>query len=225
MAKVEQGWRESRAGLLLRDGARIGLLGGSFDPAHAGHVFISEQALKRFGLDQVWWLVTPGNPLKQHGPAPLEQRLVWARKLVGHPRIRITALEAEFGTRATIDTIRALQRHWPKLRFCWLMGADNLVQFNRWEDWREIAARVPIGVLARPGSRLRARLSSAARYMRRNYLSERAAFGLGAAMPPAWAMVNIPMVSHSSSAIRGRLGQQDWTQAPLARIRDEAHDD
>lgn len=183
-------------------GQRVGLLGGSFDPAHEGHVLLTEEALKRFGLDRVWWLVTPGNPLKAHQPAPLAERIAHAQKLMDDPRVEVTGIEAELGTQKTVDTIAALQKHYPNLHFTWLMGSDNLVQFSRWERWREIAARVPIGVLSRPGTRLAARLSKAARVLASARLPERRASQLGSARPPAWVMVNMPMSSASSSAIR-----------------------
>lgn len=183
-------------------GQRVGLLGGSFDPAHEGHVLLTEQALKRFGIDKVWWLVTPGNPLKEHQPAPLEERIAHARQLMDDPRVEVTGIEAELGTRKTVDTIAALQKVYPTLDFVWLMGSDNLVQFSQWERWREIADRVPIGVLSRPGSRLAARLSKAARVMASSRLPARRAGLLAASKPPAWVMVNMPMSDVSSSAIR-----------------------
>ncbi|MDO5631061.1 MAG: nicotinate-nucleotide adenylyltransferase [Paracoccus sp. (in: a-proteobacteria)] len=185
-------------------GQRIGLLGGSFDPAHEGHVRITEEALRRFGLDRVWWLVSPGNPLKERGPAPLAQRMAVARAIMRDPRVTVTGIEAALGTRMTADTIAALQARYPGVRFVWLMGADNLVQFNRWDRWREIAARVPIGVIARPGSRLRARLSPAAQIMARWRLPESQARRLGSAKAPAWVLVNVPMSNLSSTAIRAR---------------------
>ncbi len=132
-------------------GMVVGLLGGSFDPAHEGHVHITCEALKRMGLDQVWWLVTPGNPLKARQPAPLADRLDRARRVMQHPRVKITALEARLGTRATIDTVTRLQALYPGVTFVWLMGADNLAQFHRWRDWRGIARTMPIAVIARPG--------------------------------------------------------------------------
>jgi nicotinate-nucleotide adenylyltransferase len=136
------------------DGLRIGLLGGSFNPAHEGHLYVSETALKRLKLDYVWWLVSPQNPLKSaRGMAGLGARLAGARALAAsHPRLVVTDLERALGTRYTVDTIRALQRRFPKLRFVWLMGSDNLVQFGRWRRWREIAGLAPIAVVQRPGS-------------------------------------------------------------------------
>ncbi|MDB5695878.1 MAG: nicotinate-nucleotide adenylyltransferase [Sphingomonas bacterium] len=130
---------------------RIGLLGGSFNPAHRGHRGITLAAMRALGLDEVWWLVSPGNPLKpKAGMAPLAARLASARAMARRAPIRATAIEAELGTRYTIDTLRALKVRYPHLRFVWLMGADNLGQFHRWRDWRGIARTVPIAVIARP---------------------------------------------------------------------------
>ena len=130
---------------------RVGLLGGSFNPAHRGHRRISLAAIRALELDEVWWLVSPGNPLKPRaGMAPLAARLASARAMARRAPIRATAIEATLHTRYTADTIRALQRRYPRIRFVWLMGADNLAQFHRWRDWRRIARRVPIAVIARP---------------------------------------------------------------------------
>lgn len=129
-----------------------GLLGGSFNPAHGGHRRISLFAARVLGLDEVWWLVSPGNPLKPDaGMAPLVARLASARAATRCAPIRATAIEAELGTRYTVDTLRALQQRYPKRRFVWLMGADNLAQFHRWKAWRTIARTMPIAVIARPG--------------------------------------------------------------------------
>ncbi len=129
-----------------------GLLGGSFNPAHGGHRRISLFAAAALGLDEVWWLVSPGNPLKpKAGMAPLEARVASARKQARRAPIRATAIERELGTRYTVDTLRALTRRYPKRRFVWLMGSDNLAQFHRWREWRVIARTMPIAVIARPG--------------------------------------------------------------------------
>lgn len=189
---------------LARAGQTIGLFGGSFDPAHPGHLHVSREALKRFGLDRVWWLVSPGNPLKAHGPAPLAQRMAAARGLVDHPRIIVTDIEARIGTRYTAQTIAALQALYPGVRFVWLMGADNLAQFHRWQDWQEIMGRVAVGVLARPGSRIAARTAKAASIYRHAKLPAEAAHLLAHTPPPAWCFVNLPMIDASSSAIRAR---------------------
>ncbi|MBM3560472.1 MAG: nicotinate-nicotinamide nucleotide adenylyltransferase, partial [Alphaproteobacteria bacterium] len=141
---------EPLPGSPLFRGLRVGLLGGSFNPAHDGHRYVSTEALRRLGLDEVWWLVSPQNPLKPAaGMAPLAERLAGARAVARHPRIRITALEARLGTTWTIDTIVALGRRFPGTRFVWLMGADNLVQIPRWRDWSSIFNRIAIAVIAR----------------------------------------------------------------------------
>lgn len=180
----------------------IGLLGGSFDPAHAGHVHITREALKRFGLDRVWWLVSPGNPLKAHGPAPLERRLARARAVMQHPRVTVTDLEARIGTRYTAESLAQIRRLYPQVRFVWLMGADNMAQLHRWQDWREIMEGLPIGVLARPGQRISARMSRAAGLYAPYRIPARFSHLLGRAEPPAWCFINVPMVDLSSSAIR-----------------------
>ncbi len=135
----------------IADGLRIGLLGGSFDPAHAGHLYVSDVARKALKLDQVWWLVTPGNPLKPD-PASVTLRTERARLVARAPYITVTDIERRLGTRYTIDTVTALQARFPGPRFVWLMGSDNLEQFSRWRRWRELAARIPIAVVRRPGS-------------------------------------------------------------------------
>lgn len=191
---------------IARPGMRIGLLGGSFDPAHAGHVNISDAALRRFRLDRVWWLVSPGNPLKARAPAPIADRIAAARAMLTDPRIVVTDIEARLGTRMTADTIRALRGIYPGVRFVWLMGADNLVQFHHWDRWREIAASVPLGVLARPGSNGSARHSVAARALRAARLPQSQAGVLARRDPPAWVLINLPMSALSSTALRARGG-------------------
>ncbi len=131
---------------------RTGLLGGSFNPAHGGHRRITQFAMAALALDEVWWLVSPGNPLKSaEGMAPLSARLASAQRQARRAPIRATAIERQLGTRYTVDTLRALVRRYPKRRFVWLMGSDNLAQFHRWRDWRGIARTMPIAVIARPG--------------------------------------------------------------------------
>ena len=144
-------------------GLRIGLLGGSFNPAHEGHVHISLQALKALQLDRVWWLVSPQNPLKSsRGMAPLADRLQTARKVARHPKITITDIERRLGTRFTADTLRALKQRYPQVRFVWLMGADNMIQLPRWRQWRQIVATVPIAIYPRDRLMLKAQLGLAA---------------------------------------------------------------
>ncbi len=189
-----------------RAGQVIGLLGGSFDPPHEGHAHITRAALQRFGLDRVWWLVSPGNPLKTHGPAPIADRMAAARALMDHPRVDVTDIELRTGTRYTAETLEALIRLYPVVRFVWLMGADNLAQFHRWERWRWIMETVPVGVLARPGERISARMSVAARIYGASRLKGQRARLLGRAEAPAWAFQNLPMRDVSSSAIRASGG-------------------
>jgi nicotinate-nucleotide adenylyltransferase len=196
-------------------GEVVGLLGGSFDPAHAGHAHITREALKRFGLDRVWWLVSPGNPLKARGPEPLDRRMAHAREVMRHPRVAVTEIEALIGTRHTAETLQRLQTLYPRVRFVWLMGADNLAQLHHWQDWRGIMQSVPVGVLARPGQRISARMSRAADLFARYRLPGRASHLLGRARPPAWCFVNVPMVDVSSSAIRA-AGR--WTSASAERV-------
>ncbi len=204
---------------LVRRGQTVGLLGGSFDPPHQGHVTISLQALKRFNLDQLWWLVSPGNPLKSHQPAPLSERIKAARALITHPRIAVTGIEAELHTRYTAETLRRLQGLRPDVRFVWLMGADNLAQIHLWKDWREIFLSVPVGVMARPGARLAARLGPAARTFETARISGRASSMLARGPAPRWCMINIPMSTMSSTALRaeGRGGAGGKTLPHKAR--------
>ena len=187
-------------------GQVIGLLGGSFDPAHRGHAHITREALKRFGLDRVWWLVSPGNPLKEHGPAPLEKRIVRAQQVMQHPRVEVTGLETQLNTRLTAETIAALKVRYRGVRFVWLMGADNLAQFHLWQDWRQIMQSVPVGVLARPGERISARMSRAAALYAPYRIPGRHSHQLARAQTPAWSFVNVPMLDVSSSAIRATGG-------------------
>ncbi len=184
----------------------IGLLGGSFDPAHAGHVALTRAALARFGLDRVWWLVSPRNPLKSQAPASLDMRMAQARQVMDHPRVIITDIEARLGTTYTADTIRALTHRYPRVRFVWLMGADNLVQFDQWKDWNDIVHQVPIGVLARPGHRQKALNSRMARRFRHARLTASDSRLLAHADAPAWCFCNMPMQAVSSTALRAAAG-------------------
>lgn len=191
---------------IARPGEVIGLLGGSFDPAHAGHVHVTHEALRRFGLARVWWLISPGNPLKPQGPAPMAERMARAHSVMQHPRVEITDIEASLGTRFTSQTIMRLRQIYPGVRFVWLMGADNLTQLHRWQDWHSIAQNVPLGVLARPGDRISARMSHAAKFYARARIASHASTTLASAQAPAWCFVNVPMVAQSSSAIRAAGG-------------------
>ncbi|MCA0930011.1 nicotinate-nucleotide adenylyltransferase [Ruegeria profundi] len=191
-----------------RSGQVVGLFGGSFDPPHPGHVHVTLEAMKAFGLDRVWWLVSPGNPLKERGPAPLARRVNAAKTVMRHPRVEVTDLEALTGTRATADTLAALRRLYPHVKFVWLMGADNLAQFHKWKDWRLIMDSVPVGVVARPGDRISARMSPAARIYAKYRIDGQARHLLGRAQAPAWCFINAPMINVSSTEIRSR---GDWS--------------
>jgi nicotinate-nucleotide adenylyltransferase len=182
---------------------RIGLFGGSFNPPHEGHLHVGRMALTRLRLDRLWWLVTPGNPLKERrGLASLEERMEAARLLARHPRITVTDIEAQLGVRYTIDTIRALRARCPGVHFVWIMGADGLAGFHRWRDWREIAGLVPMAVIDRPGLTLKSVLSPAAQALERGRIPESAAATLAARRPPAWVFLHGPRSNLSSTAIR-----------------------
>lgn len=186
----------------LQPGMTVGLLGGSFDPPHAGHVHITRQALKRFNLDRVWWLISPGNPLKARGPAAISKRMAAAKAIMQHPRVTISDFEARAGTRYTAETLARLQRSYPGVRFVWLMGADNLAQFHRWKDWRSIMDSVPVGVLARPGDRIAARTAKAADVYRAYQIKGRQSQTLADHAAPAWCFANVPMSDLSSTQLR-----------------------
>jgi nicotinate-nucleotide adenylyltransferase len=186
---------------------RIGLLGGSFNPAHEGHRHIIELARRRLRLDQVWLLVSPGNVLKpQHGMAPFDQRVASARGIADGRRVIASAIEAMFGTRYTIDTLRRLLRRFPRVRFVWLMGADILEQLPRWRRWLEFVHHARIAVLPRPGYNLRALASRAARRFAGARIPARAAAFLCESAIPAWLFLCVPQHAASATAIRASEG-------------------
>lgn len=188
---------------------RIGLLGGSFNPPHAAHLAISLTALKRLGLDQVWWLVTPANPLKDPSKlASLESRVEAARELAKHPRIAVTGFAARGGSAYTIDLLAELKRRFPGVNFVWLMGADNLAQFDRWRDWEKIFASVPIAVLDRPGFRLKARAGKAAQRFAAYQVDESDARGFARLEPPAWTVLSHTLSPLSSSQLRAKKAKK-----------------
>ncbi|MHB1303131.1 MAG: nicotinate-nucleotide adenylyltransferase [Acidiphilium sp.] len=184
---------------------RIGLLGGSFNPAHEGHLHIARAALRRLRLDQIWLLVSPGNPLKNgHEMASLAARLASARAITDDVRIVATAIESRLGTRYTADTLAELSRRFPRARFVWLMGADNLAQFSRWDRWRSIARTMPIAVLPRPGETRRALAGNAAHALRHARLGASKAPILARLQPPAWTWLPIRENPLSATTLRAR---------------------
>jgi nicotinate-nucleotide adenylyltransferase len=188
---------------LSAPGMRIGLLGGSFNPAHEGHRQITLAAMARLQLDRVWWLVTPGNPLKDAaGLLPLAERMRQAARIATHPRIDITGVEASLGTQYTAETLAWIQARQPSVRFVWLMGADNLAQFHRWRSWRSIIERMPIAIVDRPGWRLRALASPAAMTFAHARLHESQGLVLMNDAAPAWIFLSVPLSPLSSTAIR-----------------------
>jgi nicotinate-nucleotide adenylyltransferase len=196
-------------------GLKIGLFGGTFDPPHAAHRAACLIAMNRIGLDRVWWLVTPGNPLKDtRGLAPLAERLSAARDLAHHPRIDVTGLEAEIGARYTHDTVRYLIARCPGVRFVWIMGADNLRSFHRWQKWRGIAALVPIAVVDRLGPSLYASASLAGQALARARVPESAAKSLARRKPPVWIYLHGLKSPLSSTALRAARHKSDakWPQ-------------
>lgn len=191
----------------------VGLLGGSFNPAHAGHRHISVEALRRLGLDEVWWLVSPLNPLKDAaGMAPLAARVASAAAVARQRHIHVTNLELRLGTRFAVDTVAALQRRYPNVRFIWLMGADNLAQFHRWSRWRGLAARVPIAVLARPGYMKDALTAPAMAWFGRRRHAATTAKCWREWRLPAIVVLDIRMSPLSATAIR--RADPDWATRP-----------
>jgi nicotinate-nucleotide adenylyltransferase len=179
---------------------RIGLLGGSFNPAHSGHLYASRLALSQLDLDYVWWLVSPQNPLKPaEGMASLSARLTAAQTFAG-PRIVVTDLEAKLGTQFTIDTLNALKRRFPQLLFVWLMGSDTLADFPRWRRWQDIFLAVPVAIVARPGTALAARMSKPAHRFRAAFTTPSRSFA--AERLPAWTVLDAKRNSSSATALR-----------------------
>jgi nicotinate-nucleotide adenylyltransferase len=196
---------------------RIGLLGGSFNPAHRGHRRISLAALGALGLDEIWWLVSPGNPLKhKKSMAPLSARFASARMAARRAPIKVTAIERELGTIYTVDTLAALTRLFPHCRFIWLMGADNLTQFHRWRDWRRIASLVPIAVIGRPGYDSGALTAPAMGWLRRFVRSAAMARNWTEWRTPALVLLQLPPDPTSASAIRA--ADPGWHETALRSL-------
>ncbi len=186
----------------------IGLFGGSFNPAHQGHLHVANCGLQRLNLDKIWWMVSPQNPLKPTQP-PYTERVASVHKLGLPPRMHVNHMEQEFGTNFTIDTLRCAKKKWPRHHFVFLMGADNLRQFPKWKGWQEIIETVPIAVIARPGQKssdtLKARLSQAARMYAYARIPEGEAHTLAMHAAPAWTYLTPPLNPLSSSALRARV--------------------
>lgn len=189
-------------------GMRIGLLGGSFNPPHDGHLHISITAINRLGLDKLWWVVTPGNPLKSGADLPgLTERIALAEAVATHPAISVTGFEAALPSPYAVDTVRFLRRRFPATFFVWIMGGDNLAQFHRWRNWTALFRTLPILVLDRPRARLRALASPAARRFSASRLPDSAASRLPLMRAPAWIYMSLPLRDISSSALRAKTGQ------------------
>ncbi|MGE4221323.1 MAG: nicotinate-nucleotide adenylyltransferase [Alphaproteobacteria bacterium] len=209
---------ESRVRSRQGRGLRIGLLGGSFNPAHDGHRHISTIALHRLGLDQVWWLVSPQNPLKSpEDMAPFEERFRSAEQVSRHPRILVSDIERRLGTSYTIDTMRALTRRFPRHHFVWLMGADNLRQIPFWKDWTWVFRTVPVAVFARPTYSLKALSGKAAWRFRRYRLPERDARKLKRMRPPVWCFLHIRLHPQSATQIREERKREKQRRAVFKR--------
>lgn len=198
--------RGRRAGPLKREtlcpDMTVGLFGGSFDPAHAGHMHVAKSALKHLGLDRVWWIVSPQNPLKTHEAGSYDSRLKQVDSIAGFPRMIVSDIEQRTETGNTVDLIRTLQTRHPRVRFVWIMGADNLQQFHRWHRWRDIAKTIPIAVIARPQNPIAARLSPAARAMAPHRITETHAKVLAIRGAPGWTYLTEPLHTEASSRLR-----------------------
>ncbi len=192
-------------------GMRIGLLGGSFNPPHDGHLHISLLALKKLGLDRIWWLVSPQNPLKSKAP-PLGNRLAAAKRVARHPRITVTGIEARLGTTYSADTLRALKSHYRDVHFVWLMGADNLAQIHLWRNWEDIFQSLPIAVFDRTGSSQSPLHSRAAIRFAPARIDESDAKGLAVMPAPAWLFVHARRAPQSSSKLRRSMPPEQGRQ-------------
>lgn len=207
VTRGESGARDPLRLPLVTPGLKVGLFGGSFNPAHEAHRDVSLLALKRLGLDRVWWLVSPGNPLKDNSRLPpLAVRVSQARQVADHPRIDVTGIEATLGTRYTFETVAALRERAPQVHFVWIMGADNLTGFHRWQKWRDLSCLLPLAVVDRMGDSLRATGSRAARTLARYRLDESEAKLLPLFPPPVWVFLHGMKSPMSSTRIRAYKG-------------------
>ena len=180
----------------------VGLLGGSFDPPHQGHIHISNLAIKLFGLDEVWWVISPGNPLKNEKPASYRERSEKAQSIIRNPRIKVSEFEYLFGINYTCDTVRQIIHKHPDYRFVWLMGSDNLVQIAQWKRWDLIFESIPIAVLSRTNFDLPGLASKAASCYAKFYIPSRIASKIAYYQPPAWTLIKTPKINISSSKYR-----------------------
>jgi nicotinate-nucleotide adenylyltransferase len=195
-----------RPGFFLMRGQKVGLFGGSFDPAHDGHAHVAQTALRRLGLDRVIWLVSPQNPLKPQS-ATLKKRMKSARRHAAGPSMIVSDVEKKIGSAYTIDTLRALKARFPGVHFVWIMGADNLSSLHRWRGWTQIMHEAPVAVIARPGSAIKSRLAPAAVRFARYRVHSRQARLLAGRAAPAWLYMRAPLNFSSSTAIRKQSGR------------------
>jgi nicotinate-nucleotide adenylyltransferase len=203
---------------LTAPGLRVGVMGGTFNPPHDGHVLISHTAIRRLGLDELWWVVTPGNPLKNNEELPpLAERMELCRNLAGDSRIIVTGFEEDLSTPYTAVTLAFLKQRHPGTRFVWVMGADNLASFHRWQRWRAIAEMMPIAVVDRPGWRHRALAEKTAKGLQKWYVPERFAGLLPYMQAPAWTLLTGPLSPLSSTELR-RRATEPAEPAPAPRI-------
>ena len=186
----------------VEPGLTIGLLGGSFDPPHEGHVHITKLALKIFNLSKIWWLVCPENPIKSVTPSDLNSRFFASKKIMKHPSVVITDLERKFKTKYTFQTLIKLKKLYPRTKFVWLMGADNLINFHHWKNWDWIMKNIPVGVLARPEEQIKAGLSRTAIKFGNYRLPKEKSIILSNYIPPVWTLSTGPMRNISSTEIR-----------------------
>lgn len=190
----------------MYDGLKIGLFGGSFNPAHEGHLHVAKSGLRELGLDRIWWLVSPQNPLKPEQPS-YGSRVETVKALGLPPHMDISHVEKEFGTNYTIDLLRRLKRRYPQTHFVFIMGADNFAQLPKWRSWQEIMASFPIAVISRPGNNLKARLGRVARQYADHRLPEQSAASLAEMTAPRWTYLTLPLDKRSSSALRAKLAR------------------
>jgi nicotinate-nucleotide adenylyltransferase len=200
--------------MFSRGQMRVGLLGGSFNPAHQGHRLISQRALQALKLQQIWWLVSPQNPLKpRQGMAPYGQRLAGAKAAARHPRIRVCEMESSLGTRFTIDLLKQARRRYPRYHFVWLAGADILTDLHRWRRWPDIFATTPIAIFDRPGYVLEGMRGKAAQRFSASRRKPEQAAGLALLGPPAWMLVTGPRSTQSGTSIRHGRSQERFAGA------------